>query len=164
MGNLQNTLVYLALGTNLGDRLVNLQAVISALPPTVQPLSCSAVYETEPWGYTDQPAFLNQVLSGETHLSPKNLLVRLKTLETSLGRKQSFHYGPRKIDIDILFYDDLVLETAALTIPHPRLHQRAFVLVPLADIAPDLRHPRLGKTVRELLAETDQTGVKLFRI
>ena len=164
MGSSQNTVVYLALGTNLGDRLVNLQAVISALPPTVRPITCSAVYETEPWGYTDQPAFLNQVLSCETGLPPKELLVRLKTLETTLGRKHTFHYGPRKIDIDILFYNDLILETPTLTIPHPRMHQRAFVLVPLADIAPDLRHPRLGKTVRELLAETDQTGVKLFRI
>jgi 2-amino-4-hydroxy-6-hydroxymethyldihydropteridine diphosphokinase len=159
----QSATVFLALGTNLGDRSANLRAAINALPPAVCILSCSPVYETPPWGYTDQPAFLNQVLAGETGLSPADLLVHLKTLEASLGRIPSFHYGPRKIDIDILFYDDLILETPALILPHPRLHERAFVLVPLADIAPDLRHPRFQKSARELLAEVNRTGVELFQ-
>jgi len=155
--------VYLALGTNLGDRIANLRAVISALPPFVQLLACSPVYETEPWGFADQPAFLNQAIAGETSLPPEDLLLQLKILETLLGRRSTFRYGPRQIDIDILFYDDLILETPALILPHPRLHERAFVLAPLADIAPDLLHPRLGKSVRELLAEADRTGVELFQ-
>jgi 2-amino-4-hydroxy-6-hydroxymethyldihydropteridine diphosphokinase len=155
--------VYLALGTNLGDRIANLQAAITALPPFVRLLACSSVYETAPWGFTDQPAFLNQALAGETDLSPADLLVHLKNLESTLGRTPTFRYGPRQIDIDILFYDDLVLETPTLILPHPRLHERAFVLVPLADIAPNLQHPRLGKSIRGLLAEVDRTGVELFQ-
>ena len=152
--------VYLALGTNLGDRLSNLEKAITAMPPDILPLECSPVYETPPWGYTDQPAFLNQVIEAETDLAPQSLLVTLKDLETSLGRKPTFKYGPRVIDLDILFYNQVVLETAALTIPHPRMAERAFVLVPLADLAPNLRHPSLQKTVRELLAAIDSSGVK----
>jgi 2-amino-4-hydroxy-6-hydroxymethyldihydropteridine diphosphokinase len=159
----QSATVYLALGTNLADRMANLRAVIAALPPRVCILACSRVYETEPWGFTDQPAFLNQAIAGETSLPPAELLIHLKKLEASLGRTPTFRYGPRQIDIDILFYDDLILETPALTLPHPRLHERAFVLAPLADIAPDLQHPCLGKSVRELLAEADRTGVELFQ-
>jgi 2-amino-4-hydroxy-6-hydroxymethyldihydropteridine diphosphokinase len=155
--------VYLALGTNLGDRLANLQAAITALQPAVRILDCSPAYETQPWGYTDQPAFLNQVISGETALLPHDLLAHLKTLEIKLGRTPTFRYGPRRIDIDILFYNDLILDTITLTLPHPRLQERAFVLVPLADIAPYFLHPRLGKTVRELLAEVDRSGVELFK-
>jgi 2-amino-4-hydroxy-6-hydroxymethyldihydropteridine diphosphokinase len=126
-------------------------------------LACSPVYETKPWGYTDQPAFLNQAVAGEANLSPVDLLTHLKKIETTLGRKPTFRYGPRQIDIDILFYDDLILQTPALILPHPRLHERAFVLAPLADIAPNLVHPGLGKSVRELLAEADRTGVELFQ-
>jgi 2-amino-4-hydroxy-6-hydroxymethyldihydropteridine diphosphokinase len=155
--------VYLALGTNLGDRMANLKAAIAALPPFVHILTCSRVYETEPWGFTDQPAFLNQALAGETDLSPSDLLAHLKNLEIALGRIPTFRYGPRQIDIDILFYDDLVLETPTLVLPHPRLHERAFVLAPLADIAPNLLHPRLRKSVRELLSEADRKGVELFQ-
>lgn len=154
--------VTLALGTNLGDRLDNLQAAIVALPPAVIVLKRSPVYETPPWGVTDQPAFLNMVLSGRTHLAPLALLPFLKDLETRMGRRPSIRYGPRKIDIDILFYDDIVLDTPGLTIPHPRLQERAFVLVPLADLAAGLVHPVLGKTVRQLLAEVDATGVKRY--
>jgi 2-amino-4-hydroxy-6-hydroxymethyldihydropteridine diphosphokinase len=154
--------VTLALGTNLGDRLDNLQVAIAALPPAVKVLKRSPVYETPPWGLTDQPAFLNMVLSGRTRLAPLKLLTFLKDLETRLGRQPSIRYGPRKIDIDILFYDDIVLDTPELTIPHPRLQERAFVLVPLADLAPRLVHPALGKTVRQLLAEVDTTGVKRY--
>jgi 2-amino-4-hydroxy-6-hydroxymethyldihydropteridine diphosphokinase len=95
----------------------------------------------------------------ETDLSPPELLVHLKRLEADLGRRQTVRWGPRLIDIDILFYDDLVFESEGLVIPHPRLHERAFVLVPLADLAPDLVHPLLGKTVRELLKGLDRTGI-----
>ena len=163
MSNSSLATVYLALGTNLGDRIANLQAAIAALPVWMHLLASSPVYETEPWGYTDQPAFLNQVVAGETRLSPEDLLSPLKNLEATLGRKPTFRYGPRAIDIDILMYADRILDTPTLVLPHPRLHERAFVLVPLADIAPDLMHPRLRKSVVELLAEVDRKGVELFQ-
>jgi 2-amino-4-hydroxy-6-hydroxymethyldihydropteridine diphosphokinase len=154
-----NSTVYLGLGTNLGDRFANLQAAVTALPPAVVPGDCSPVYETAPWGFEDQPAFLNQVLRGYTRLEPPELLRHLKTIEGRMGRQPTIKYGPRIIDIDILFYGRLVLETENLTIPHPRLEERAFVLVPLADLAPGFRHPVLDKTIRDLLAEMDATGV-----
>jgi 2-amino-4-hydroxy-6-hydroxymethyldihydropteridine diphosphokinase len=159
---MQPQTVYLALGTNLGERTVNLRRAIQSLPPAVTVLAESPVYETPPWGVTDQPNFLNMALKGETRLVPLELLKRLKQLESELGRVPSVHYGPRLIDMDILFYADLVLEAPELTLPHPRLHERAFVLVPLNDIASGLRHPRLGKTVGEMLAAVDTTGVKRY--
>jgi 2-amino-4-hydroxy-6-hydroxymethyldihydropteridine diphosphokinase len=155
-------LVYLALGTNLGDRLANLTSAIQALPPTVQPLAASRVYEPPPWGYVDLPAFLNQVIQAQTELAPLDLLAWLKRLETELGRQPGLRYGPRLIDLDILLYDDLQLETPALTVPHPRLSERAFVLAPLADLAPDLRPPGMDQTVRELLARLDRAGIEEF--
>jgi 2-amino-4-hydroxy-6-hydroxymethyldihydropteridine diphosphokinase len=155
-------IVTLALGTNLGDRPANLRAAVASLPPAVNGLAESPVYETPPWGVTDQPAFLNMVVRGTTALPPLELLRRLKQLETELGRQPGRRWGPRLIDIDILFYDDLVIDQPGLTVPHPRLPERAFVLVPLADLAPDLVHPRLGKSVRELLAGVDAEGVKRY--
>lgn len=154
--------VYLALGTNLGDRLANLKAGIAALAPEVLPRACSPVYETPPWGYTRQEKFLNQVVRAETGLAPEALLEVLKRKEARLGRKPTFRYGPRLIDVDILFYDDLVYESPALTIPHPRLAERAFVLLPLADLAPDLRHPISGARVREMLSGVDTAGITWF--
>ncbi len=154
--------VYLALGTNLGDRLANLQAALAALPPAVKVLERSRVYETSPWGVTDQPAFLNMAIKGETALAPLSLLKALKQLEKKLGRVPSVRYGPRLIDIDILFYDDLSLETLELTIPHPRLSERAFVLVPLADVAAELIHPVLHESIQALLARVDPKGVKRY--
>lgn len=151
--------LYLALGSNLGDRRANLQSALQALPPAVLVRRASPVYETPPWGLTEQPAFLNMVVEAETGLPPLDLLSHLKRLETQLGRLPAVRYGPRLIDIDILFYDDLVLDSPGLTIPHPRLHERAFVLVPLADLAPDLVHPRLGQTLRDLLAAVDASGI-----
>ncbi len=153
-------LVYLALGSNQGDRLANLQQAIASLPPPVETLSSSPIYETPPWGYTDQPPFLNQVIFAATWLSPDELLAYLKQLETSIGRQPTFRYGPRLIDLDILLYDDLILESPDLTIPHPRLSERAFVLVPLADLAPDLRHPITGRSVLEMLDNVDAGNIQ----
>ena len=155
-------IIYLALGTNLGDRFANLQAAIAALPPAVRVLAQSPVYETPPWGLADQPAFLNMALKGQTTLAPLELLQHLKLLETELGRLPSVRWGPRRIDMDILFYDTLILATPELTIPHPHLHERAFVLVPLVDLAPDLVHPLLGKSIGRLLAALDTNGVNRY--
>ena len=155
-------IIFLALGTNLGDRLAHLRAALDAFPPDIRVLAQSRIYETPAWGYEQQPAFLNMVLKAETELSPEALLARLKKLEGDLGRTPTFRWGPRLIDIDILFYDGITLDSPGLTIPHPRLHERAFVLVPLFDVAPDLVHPRLGQTVRQLLAEVDASGIHSY--
>jgi 2-amino-4-hydroxy-6-hydroxymethyldihydropteridine diphosphokinase len=154
--------VYLALGTNLGDRLANLRVALRSLLPDVELAAVSRVYETPPWGFTDQPAFLNMALHARTMLEPESLLRKLKTLEVELGREQTFRWGPRLIDLDILFYDDLVLDSPSLVIPHKRLHERAFVLVPLGDVAADFIHPVFGKTVAELLAGMDTSGIVLY--
>ena len=154
--------VYLALGTNLGDRLANLKQAVSALPPIVRLVAASPVYETPPWGYVEQPAFLNQVIRAETDLDPHALLAYLKQTEINVGRKTTFRYGPRVIDLDILFYDEILLNSPELTIPHPNIPERAFVLVPLADLNPDLRHPSLGKTVRQMLEGIDTRGIQPF--
>lgn len=154
--------VYIALGSNQGDRLENLQAAVAALPPEVQIEKRSRIYETEPWGYTDQPDFLNQVVAGETALDPRRVLTHLKAIEDDLGRQETFRYGPRVIDLDLLFYDDLVSQAPDLAVPHPRLHERAFVLVPLADIAPSLRHPVSRKTVQEMLRGVDVAGIRPY--
>ncbi len=143
--------VYLALGANLGDREKNLQDALAQLGEFVHITATSSIYETEPVGVKEQPWFLNQVLAGTTTLSPVDLLRRVKKIETEMGRSEGIRFGPRPIDIDILFYDRLIELSPALTIPHPRLHARAFVLVPLAEIAPDLVHPRLRVPVRTLL-------------
>jgi len=151
--------IYLALGSNLGDRLGNLKAARAALSPQVRLLAASPVYETPPWGYEDQPAFLNQVLEVETDLDPWELLVYFKQIEKQLGRQPSIRNGPRLIDLDILFYNERIIDMPGIAIPHPRLHERAFVLVPMADLAPDFRHPLMGKKVWQLLAQVDTTGI-----
>jgi len=156
-------IAYLALGSNVGNRLANLKSAVSNLTPQMNVKKKSHVYETPPWGFTEQAAFLNQVVKVETYLRPEALLTHLKRLEIALGRVPSFQNGPRLIDLDILFFDDLVLDTPPLVIPHPRLHERAFVLVPLADLAPDLVHPGLNKTVSELSGAVDKSEIKLFK-
>ena len=155
-------IVYLALGSNLGDRLTNLKQAVISLSPQVEVKLRSRVYETPPWGYANQPAFLNMVVKGNTYLEPEPLLKHLKRLEIALGRIPSFQNGPRLIDIDILFYDRAVWDTPPLTLPHPHLHERGFVLMPLNDIAPDMRHPTLGRTVHEMLSSVDTSGITLY--
>ena len=157
-----NHTVYLSLGTNLGNRTENLKQAITSLPPQMTVKKKSKIYETPPWGYTDQEPFLNQVILATTYLEPEPLLKHLKRLEVALGRKASFRYGPRLIDIDILFYDDLILETPALIIPHPHVHERGFVLVPMMDIAPDHVHPATKKSTREMIALCNTEGIVPF--
>jgi 2-amino-4-hydroxy-6-hydroxymethyldihydropteridine diphosphokinase len=156
-------IVYLALGSNMGNRLANLKNAIGNLPPQMNVRRKSTVYETPPWGFKDQPAFLNQVVMAETYLDAESLLGHLKRLETALGREPGFPNGPRLIDMDILFYDDLVMDSPPLVIPHPRLHQRAFVLVPLNDIAPDLVHPVLDTPVSELLLDVNRMEIVEYK-
>jgi len=145
--------VYLALGSNLGDRKINLKEALERLGVSVDITQRSAVYDTAPVGNTRQPRFLNMVCLGKTALSPQELLDFAKKIEDDLGRKPGPVNSPRLIDIDILFYDDIVIDTARLAIPHPRIAERVFVLLPLFDIAPDIIHPVTGRTIKEMLHE-----------
>ena len=151
--------VFLALGSNLGDRQENLRQAVTALSPQLDVKAKSQIYETDPWGYEDQPKFLNMAVKGLTYLEPEPLLKHLKRLEIALGRQVTFPNGPRSIDIDILFFDDLVLNTPILSLPHPRLHERGFVLLPMMDLAPDLVHPVLKKSIRDLTASCSLDGI-----
>lgn len=155
--------IYLSLGSNLGDRKSNLEAVQSALPPEVVVLKASSIYETKPWGYLDQPKFLNQILLAETQLSARDLLTCLKGLESNLGREPNFRYGPRLVDIDIIFYGDQIIKEPGLEIPHPRFMERAFVLIPLVEISFDLPVPGTDQIVSDLLVGLDVSGVHPYR-
>ena len=154
--------VFIALGSNLGDRMGNLCNAVASFPPKVHCLMESPIYQTPPWGVTDQPEFLNQVIEAETDLLPAELMIHLKEIESKLGRKPSVRYGPRLIDLDILFFDDRIINQPDLTIPHPRLQERAFVLVPMAELAPQLRHPVSGLKISELLTNVDTEGVEKY--
>lgn len=142
---------YLSLGSNLGDRAANLEAAIERLGDLGRVVARSAFYETEPVEVERQPWFLNCVVAVETELMPRQFLSRILAIEQKMGRRRTQAKGPRNIDIDILFFGGAIVEMPALTIPHPAMHERRFVLEPLAEIAPDLRHPALKKTVREML-------------
>jgi len=154
--------VAIALGSNLGDRLANLRAAVAALQPFFAVTAASPIYETPAAYVTDQPAFLNAILLGTTTLEPLDLLHALKQAEATLGRIESFRFGPRLIDMDIVFYGDRQLATPALTLPHPRMAEREFVLRPLADVAGGWRHPDSGVTIAAMLESLpDQTACRL---
>ena len=149
---------YVALGSNLGDRRAYLEGAVRGLAalPGCRVKAVSEFIETEPFGYTEQPRFLNGCLALDTLLPPLELLDELQKLEQAALRERKLHWGPRTLDLDLLFYEDLKMDSARLTLPHPGIAERDFVLRPLAEIAPDLVHPVLGKPIRRLLAELEE--------
>ena len=154
--------IYLSLGTNLGNRLANLETAIQYLESRFNSLKRSSIYETPPWGFKEQPPFRNMVVVVQSNYSPRKVLKIIKSIEKKMGRKTSFRYGPRLIDIDILLYDQIIFKSEWLIIPHPRIADRAFVLVPLAEIAPDLVHPELEENIQELLKYFDTGCIKRY--
>jgi 2-amino-4-hydroxy-6-hydroxymethyldihydropteridine diphosphokinase len=152
---------FLALGSNVGDREANLREAVNRLDSDeIRVVRRSSLYETAPRELLDQPLFLNAVLEMETGLFPMQLLARVREIERQMGRRRMTPKGPRNIDIDILFYGRAVIAAAELEVPHPRIAQRRFVLEPLAEIAPDFRHPLTGKTAHEMLAVLEPQGVR----
>jgi 2-amino-4-hydroxy-6-hydroxymethyldihydropteridine diphosphokinase len=156
--------VYIALGSNIGDRAQNLREAVRLLRGSaIHIAKISSIYETEPVDYLDQPWFLNAVLEAQTDLPAPQLLATLRQIESQMGSKKAFAKGPRLIDLDILLYDDVTIVTPDLQVPHPRMLQRNFVLAPLAEIAPNLRHPSWPATTSELLAHSpDQSIIRIF--
>jgi 2-amino-4-hydroxy-6-hydroxymethyldihydropteridine diphosphokinase len=144
-------LVYLSLGSNLGDRQVQLQDALAKLAAVGRVVATSSFYETEPVEFTQQPWFLNCAIALETNKTPEQLMAAILRIEEEMGRRRVQKKGPRAIDIDILLFDNTIVDSRELTIPHPAMHQRRFVLEPLAEIAPELLHPVLKKTIGELL-------------
>lgn len=156
------TSVYLALGSNIGNREENLRKAITQLAESgIKIKTISSIYETEPVDYLDQDWFLNGVLEAETSLEPLALLRTMRAIETAMGSKKPFAKGPRLIDLDILLYADQTIDTPELQVPHPRMLDRKFVMVPLAEIAPDVRHPSWNATAAEILVtSTDRSAVR----
>ncbi len=158
------SIIYIGLGTNLGNREANLELAIKLLAPEIRLRKVAPTYETEPMYRLGQPRFMNTVVSAETDLSPEEVLTKFKAVEKSMGRQKGERNGPRVIDLDILFYDDLVMDTPMLTIPHARMHERAFVLAPLSRIAGGMMHPRLKKTINQLKSELGDFSEKIVKI
>ena len=157
--------VFLALGSNVGDREVNMRTAVARLgSDEIRVVRRSSLYETAPREMLDQPWFLNAVVEAETSLFPMQLLARIRDIERQMGRRRVTPKGPRNIDIDILFYGRSVIATTELEVPHPRIGERRFVLEPLAEIAPDFRHPVTGKTAVEMLAALEPQGVRRLSI
>ena len=151
--------ILLGLGSNLGERFDNLTSAIKALTPEIMVQTISPTYETQPLYVTQQPEFLNLLVRATTTLSPISLLDSIQALEVELGRKPSVRFGPRIIDIDIIDYDSLILNLESLTIPHPRMHERLFVLRPLINIVPNWIHTRTGNTVQQLIDGLSDPGI-----
>lgn len=155
--------VYICLGSNMGNRKLNLQQALLEIEQVSQIEDYSSIYVTEPIGYSEQRFFLNIVVQLRTNKNPRELLDFLKGIEKDMGRKPGVRYGPRIIDIDILLYNDEIIDQDGLKIPHARMHKRAFVLRPLVEISPDVMHPVLKKTAAELLEELkDNKHVKIY--
>jgi 2-amino-4-hydroxy-6-hydroxymethyldihydropteridine diphosphokinase len=144
-------IVYLGIGSNLGDKKDNCLIAVERLSATgISVIKRSALYETRPWGVTDQPDFVNMAVEARTSMSPQELLGILKEIEIGMGRKAGSRWGPRLIDLDLLLYDDQIIQSEILVVPHPLLNKREFVLLPLSEIAPDVVHPVLQKKIIEL--------------
>lgn len=157
-------IAFLALGSNLGDRRANLAAAIERLAaPDLRVVRASSLYETEPRDVPDQPWFLNQVIEIETDLFPRQLLARTQKIEREMGRKRMVAKGPRVIDLDILLFADAAVSTPDLEIPHPRMIERRFVLEPLHELAPELRHPQTKATIREMLSQVSDQAIRKIK-
>ena len=154
-------IIYIGIGSNLGDKEGNCKTAIERLSENgITVKKISSLYCTKPWGVEDQPDFVNMAVKAETNVNPSELLTILKTIEKEMGRQDGVHWGPRLIDLDLLFYDDLVISCDELAIPHPLLHEREFVLLPLAEIAAEFVHPVLKATIRQLAGNLGKVNLQ----